>query len=410
MSSNPGAGNRSPAKNTGASSVSGRSGPIPRGATPEAQQAPGEAAPAKSAVDSRSPGAPPGARSERRGTPPTAASRLFVDPVLLARPMRRLRSRMPWLFRRGWALVIVTLLVTSAAVGVSGLKSASYSSDAILLVNPGATKTSPGSSQEAQALAATYAGLIPSDNAVLSAVSAATGLTEAQVKNGTTVTVLNGTSLLDLRFSTTLPSTATVGVTAMSRAISGERPATSAIPAGTMTVIHGASTPVSHARKLVEVVVLGLMLGLVLGAVIVIIWDRADARFDRPGQVTGQLGIPARSLQHLNTDAATAMTERWRSLAMIDEPTIALLSGVVGMQDSTEIVGRRLARVAPNAHLRTGGAPGDENGDGIAQMANLTILLIPREARVRAVLRSVDFLGQIGVRPAWALMVDESLL
>jgi|GEM_PF-2435271 len=324
--------------------------------------------------------------------------------------MRGLRRRVPWLFRRGWVLVIVTLLVTATAVGLSGLKSATYSSDAILLVNPGATNTSPGSSQEAQALAATYAGLIPSDNAVLSAVSAATGLTQAQVKNGTSVTVVNGTSLLDLRFSSKLPSTTAAGVNAISRAVSGEHPATSSIPAGTMALVRGASTPVSHAAKLVEVVLLGLVLGVLLGAVIVIVWERADARFDRPGQVAGQLGIPTRSFEDLNVDSAAAMTDRWRSLAIIDDPTIALLSVVAGMQDTAEIVGRRLARLAPNLDLGTGGAPGDENGDRVAQFANLTVLLIPREVRVRAVLRSVNFLEQVGVRPAWALMVDESLL
>ena len=323
--------------------------------------------------------------------------------------MRRFRRRAPWLFRRGWLLVIVTLLVTITAFAVSSHKSATYSSDAILLVNPGATTTSPGSSQEAQALASTYAGLIPSDNSVLTAVSAATGLTQAEVKSGTSVTVVNGTSLLDLKFTSARPSTTAAGVTAISRAISAEHPATTAIPAGTIAVVHGASPPVSHARSLAEVVVIGLLLGLLLGAVIAIIWERADARFDRPGQVAGQLGIPARSLRNLNVDSTSAMTDRWRSLAIIDKPTIALLSAVVGMQDTTESVGQGLARLAPNINLLAGGAPGDENGDRIAQFANLTVLLIPREARVRAVLRSVHFLEQIGVRAAWALMVDEKL-
>ena len=429
-----GAGDRSPANKTGASSASDRLRPIPPGPAPAPSTGPtverdrkrdapkaasangelasAEAAPANGATGSRARETTSGGGSERRGIPPAASSssQLFVDPKKLSRVLRRLRIRMPWLFRRGWVLVMVTLLVTATAVGVAGLKHTTYSSDAILLVNPGATNTSPGSSQEAQGLAATYAGLIPSDSTVLNVVSAATGLTQNQVKTGTSVTVVNGTSLLDLRFTANAPSVTTAGVNAMSRAISGAHPATAAIPAGTMTVIHGASAPVSHAKKLVEIVILGLLLGLLLGAVIVTIWERADARFDRPGQLTGQLGIPARSLQHLNADSATAMTERWRSLATGDDPTIALLSGVVGMQETTETVGQRLAEVAPNAHIRTGGAPGDENGDRIAQLASLTVLLVPREAKVRAVHRSVDFLEQIGVRPAWALIVDESLL
>ena len=405
MPGKPEAADRSPAKSSGESSASDRLQPIPPGPIPDGRRSPGAAGPGTGAT-----------RPEGQGTPPAAGHGPeedfpFAAPTQRFRgQMHRLRSRMPWLFRRGWVLVVVTVLVTATAVGVSGLKSATYSSDAILLVNPGATNTSPGSSQEAQALASTYAGLIPSDNAVLGAVSAATGLTQDEVKSGATVTVVNGTSLLDLRFSNTRASTAVAGVTAMSQAISGKHPVSAAIPAGTMTVVHGASAPASHTRKLIEVVIIGLLLGLLLGAVIVTVWERADARFDRPGQVTGQLGIPARSLRHLNIDSATAMSERWRTLAIIDRPIIALLSGVVGMQDTTEIVGRRLAELAPNEQCRIGGAPGDENGDRVAQFTNLTVLLIPREARVREVLRSVEFLGQIGVVPAWALMIDEKLL
>ena len=403
MAGNPGAGDRSPDSTKSGTPTSDLVRKIPPKGAIAGQ-------PARRAVTAGSE-SPVGRRDAGTGTRDTsgAASDLMLPPRSVG-IVGTLRPRVPWLFRRGWVLVIVTLLVTLTAVGVSGLKGTTYSSDAILLVNPGATNTSPGSSQEAQALAATYAGLIPTDYAVLRAVSQATGLTQAQVKSGTTVTVVNGTSLLNLRFSSPRATTAVVGVTAMSEAISGAHPATVAIPAGTMAVVHGASTPVGHSKKLIEVVILGILIGLLLGAVIVIVWERADARFDRPGQVTGQLGIPTRSLGHLNTDSAMAMTDRWRSLAIIDEPTIALLSGVTGMQATTAVVGRELASLAPSVHLRAGGAPGDENGDRVAQFANLTVLVIPREARVRAVLRSVDFLSQIGVRPAWALMVDEDLV
>jgi capsular polysaccharide biosynthesis protein len=322
-------------------------------------------------------------------------------------PLTRMRSRVPWLFRRGLVLIIAVIVTTGSALGIASVKQATYTSDAILLVNPGATNTSPGSSQEAQALAATYAGLIPSDNAVLHAVASATGLSLADVKTGTSVIVVNGTSLLDLRFTAQSAQGATAGVDAMSQAISAGQPVTQAIPAGTLTLVRDASTPISHVQKTSTVVALGLVLGLVLGAVIMIIWERADARFDKPRQIADILGIPARTLDSLNVDSAAAMLNHWKALAQRNDPQIALLSAVPGMTKSTESVGQRFAVISPDMHLRVGGAPGEENGDRVAQVADITVLLVPREARVRLVQQSRDYLAQLGIRPTWALMISD---
>ena len=318
-----------------------------------------------------------------------------------------MRSKVPWLFRRGLVLIVTVVVTTATAIAVSSAKQATYSSDAILLVNPGATSASPGSSQEAQALAATFAGLIPSDNALLRAVASATGHSPAEVKAGTTVTVVNGTSLLDLRFTAHSPTGATTGVSAMSQAISGSRPATRAIPSGTITVVRDAGPPISHAQKPATAAALGLMLGLFLAAVIMIIWERADARIDKAGQITALLGVPARSLDSLNVDSAAAMLDHWKSSTQREGPKIALLSAVPGMNESTEDAGRRLGRLAPGMQLLVGGAPGEENGDRVAQLADVTVLLVPREARVRAVQQSRDYLEQLGIQPNWALMVSE---
>ncbi len=318
-----------------------------------------------------------------------------------------LRSKAPWLFRRGLVLIVVVVVTTATALAVSSAKQATYSSDAILLVNPGATPTSPGSSQEAQALAATFAGLIPSDNALLHAVASATGLSLAQAKSGTSVTVVNGTSLLDLRFTAQNPTGATTGVSAMSQAISGITPATRAIPSGTITVVRDAGPPISHAQKPATAAALGLILGLFLAAVIMIIWERADARIDKAGQITASLGVPARSLDSLNVDSAAAMLDHWKSSTQREDPKIALLSAVPGMHQSTVSAGRRLGRLAPGMQLLVGGAPGEENGDRVAQLADVTVLLVPQEARVRAVQQSRDYLEQLGIQPTWALMISE---
>src|SRR5664279_1491745 len=140
-----GAGDRSPANKTGSSSASDRLRPIPpvpapapstgptverdrkrdapKDASANGELASAEAAPANGATGSRARETTSGGGSERRGIPPaSSSSQLFVDPKKLSRVLRRLRIRMPWLFRRGWVLVMVTLLVTATAVGVAGLK------------------------------------------------------------------------------------------------------------------------------------------------------------------------------------------------------------------------------------------------------------------------------------------------
>jgi len=174
-----------------------------------------------------------------------------------------------------------------------------------------------------------------------------------------------------------------------------------------VTVVRDAGPPVSHAQKPATAVALGVILGLFLAAMIMIIWERADARFDKAGQITASLGVPARSLDSLNVDSAAAMLDHWKSSTERDDPKIALLSAVPGMNESTEGAGRRLGHLAPDMQVLVGGAPGEENGDRVAQLADITVLLVPREARVRTVQQSRDYLEQLGIRPTWALMVSE---
>ena len=300
--------------------------------------------------------------------------------------------------------VVIALVV---AVGIASNKHATYSADAILLVNPGASATSPGSPQEAQGLAATYAGLIPNDSAVLGAVASATGLTPSQVQSETTVTVVNGTSLLDIRFTDASSITAKVGVTAMATAISGKTPVTKAIPGGTVTITREASGVTTHATKLSTIALLGLLLGLLLGAVIIIVWERADARFDAPGQVSGALGIPARSFDSLNPGSVTALLDRWKTLALHEPATVALISAVPGIKDSTALVAHRIGlRATSDMALIAVGAPGTEGGDSEAHRADLSVLVVPRGAPVRQVHQALQLLAHLGVHPSWALMVN----
>jgi capsular polysaccharide biosynthesis protein len=383
-------------------------------------------------------------------------------------PRRSLRDRFPWLFRRAWVIVVCTVLVVVAAFTASRHQRATYTANAILLVKPGATKSSPGAPQEAQALAATYAGLIPNDSSVVATVAAATGLSTPQVARDTTVTVINGTSLLNIRFTAATAAEALQGANAMADSLSGATPVTTAIPGGTVTVTKPATDATRHLTSKTVVLGLSLLLGLLLGGVITIIWERTDARFDKPEQITDELGIPARALAALNDVAVLAVMRQWRTLALHragdDEghvPRVALVPAVPrvrqrvarlaemlkaaawpgSMKISTSIAdarseellleqgssfqnalvaaagsaernglqGRlpRPGAVGPPSYgleVLVGGQPGTEGGEAVSQQAHVTVLVVPAGSRVKEVRRSVALLAELGSTPVWTLM------
>lgn len=378
----------------------------------------------------------------------------------------RLRGRVPWLLRRGWVIVVCVILVVAVAGVASRHQRATYSATSILLVNPGATGASPGGAQEAGALATTYAGLIPNDSAVVSAVASATGLTPSEVSSATTVTVTSGTSILNVRFTASTPTTALRGADAMADAVSGKHPVTATIPSGAVFLMQHPASATRHLTSKSTILGLSVLLGLLLGAVLTIIWERADARFDKPEQVTDELGIPARSSAALSDESALAIMRQWRSLALHrmgvvegHAPRVALVpatpraaasvtslaemlvaSALRGsMRVSASIADARSEDLAPqnpwssgsdlaegggsrngaqdrelyappaspsspDLELLVGGQPGGEGGEAVSQQAHVTVLVIPVGSRVREVRRVVSLLAELGSLPVWAIM------
>lgn len=363
--------------------------------------------------------------------------------------------RVPWLARRSWVIVLVTVLVTLIAAALTIGKPVTYSANAILLVSPGASATSPGSAAEAQGLAITYSGLIPKDSAILHSVASVMKLTKADVQNDLSVTVVNGTSLLDIQFTANSPRGALTGASTVAAAITGTPPASRAIPSGTVSTTDPPTSTTRHATKSLLVILVGLVLGFLLGIIAMIVWERADPRFDRAGQITGALNIPARSLRGLSEISSESLIERWRVLSKHHPARIALVAGVPGITGAVIELSHRLAQTSPlnttfevaidsrvamssspapglpiidpnfdsklrlkdaNQHVEPSsisdlvflpsGNPGTESGEVVAQNADLAVLVVPRGARVREVREAFVLLRQIGVRPKWALLVD----
>ena len=391
-------------------------------------------------------------------------ARSVASPVSMAG--RRLRGRVPWAFRHGWILVVCVIVVVAAASVASRHQRPTYSATSIVLVNPRPGPTTPGAAQEAQGLAATYASLIPNDAAVVSAVASKTGLTPAEVTKATTVTVTSGTSILNVKFTASTAAVALRGADAMADSISGAHPVTATIPSGAVLLTQHPAAATRHLTSKTTILGLSVLLGLLLGTVLLIIWERADARFDKPEQITDGLGIPARSPATLSDASVLAIMRQWRGLALHRmgaleglAPRVALVPAIprsagnvtalaemlVGsalrgsMRVSASIADARSEDLAPQSpwagtsepvaggaasrngtkgrapvpttpttpdlELLVGGQPGVEGGEAVSQQAHVTVLVVPVGSRVREVRRAAALLAELGSLPVWALMV-----
>jgi len=349
--------------------------------------------------------------------------------------LHRLRARVPWLFRRAWIVVLCACLAGVLAQFAFPHRAVTYTASAVLLVNPGANASSPGSAQEAANLAATYAGLIPTDDAIVRSVVTATGLASSGVGHDLAVTVQNGTSLLVVSFTSTSPAVALRGANAIARAISAPHPVTSAIAVGTLVVTKQATSAVRHSTNSSFILGLGVALGALLGVILAVALERADPRLDQAPEVVELLGIPTRLVPGLSDVSAAAIMRQWQAETAKRAPRVAFVGATPQIGDRVVDVAGRFTLSAdgvgpsavisrprdreatpsvehhngnrPSIELIAGGAPGAEAGEVTAQQGDLVVLVIVQETKVRTLQRSVAVLSGLGISPSWALLTTK---
>src|SRR5580658_1704310 len=114
----------------------------------------------------------------------------FAPPTQHAVVARSTRRKIPtWLFRRSWLLVLALVAGTAGGFLAAKSSSTSYSATATLVVQSGAGKAGPGSANDAQALATTYAALIPKDQDILQTVAHSLGVSTSAVSAHLSVSV-----------------------------------------------------------------------------------------------------------------------------------------------------------------------------------------------------------------------------
>lgn len=347
--------------------------------------------------------------------------------------MRRPESKLLSVaLRRGWVVLAAVAAVTAVAVAVGSARPGSTLAQAVGVVPAGATDESPGNATQATQLAQTYVQAIPLDGAVLSAVGRAVGRSSSEVAARVTVVGDPETSVLLLRYEDSDRARALVGTNALLQAVTGDAPNARSVAPQSLVLVRGPrvlrETSAASDRTTVPV---GVLLGLVLGLVLIVAWERSDPRIDSAGELANAAGTPATALGDVAPGNIDALLERWRRLAGdgAGPHVVALLAGTRRAEPLVASAAHGLASLsASNGQLLrlgtappvpgserglvvvTGGAPGSPAaGEAVAADAAVVVVTVPRGARATELRESLHVLDQFGARPTWALLVRRSI-
>jgi capsular polysaccharide biosynthesis protein len=266
---------------------------------------------------------------------------------------------LPMLRRRWWLLVIAAAAVVLAAYSVVNAQSDSHTARALTLVPAGSTSNAPGSATDAEQLAATYAALIPQDDALTKALGRELGLSPQDVEKRIGVVNTSDTALLELSFKDENPEQALAGARAFAEnAADGGSPN---IPPKTLNVARLPTEAMSDGPgQGSSSLLLGLILGLFVGGIAMVFLERADARADDPADAEDALGLPATRLTNRTLGSQVALAERWRSMATREPACVAFVPASAAGERVADIAANALAAAARERGARVAVRPATE--------------------------------------------------
>ena len=357
--------------------------------------------------------------------------------------------------RPGNAGVILACAVAVAMLAyfVAAARSTTYKAEALGVVVSSASLTP----DQANRLAVTYASLIPKDAAIRQRVAAALETTRADA--GSRISAVNDseTSLLRLRYRGASAEDAVAGARATLLSLTGGNPVSPNIAPRSVGVVQ---FPVraTASKNVTSSVVVGVLLGLGLGALLVIALERGDPRIENADELEELLGCPVSSFEPLSDIGVHALVDRWRGIAGESAIRVALLPAREGFDREVRQVTLRLAKAEDGAELLAlrprddpetslgpyqastngndrkastnaqsrrkaserspakhrdrrlilvaGHVPGEERGgEALAMLCDVTVLVVPRLIRRSEVESAVNVLAKFGARPEWMILV-----
>jgi capsular polysaccharide biosynthesis protein len=346
--------------------------------------------------------------------------------------------------RRGWVLVVTFLVATGCAYVVASHRGETYSAESTAVV--AASPNSLLTPDQAITLAGTYAVLIPKDTAVLRSVATRLGTSVPDVRKRISVFNTMQTALLLIDYRGTSAANSVAGATAALTAIAGTYPVSPNIIPGSVGAVQ-APTTASASKSVTALVALGAILGIALGALLMVIWERVDPRIDRPEDLSQEVGSPTSPVSAMSQSGVNALVARWKALADHGPSKVALVPVTADVRPDLPNVALRLSQVAVNgSDVQRNGPSSWGNGacEDILAGEDLTqpireirdmapvmivcevpspdltalksimecdlVVLVARRGTSRAALReSLDSLTEFGVSPKWAIFLGPSL-
>jgi capsular polysaccharide biosynthesis protein len=343
--------------------------------------------------------------------PPAAAPVTVAAPAVASVPegsvARRAGRKAPtWVLRRSWLLVLALLAGTAGGFLAAAGSTTSYSATSTLVVQSGAGRAGPGSANDAQALATTYAALIPKDQAILQRVAADLHTSTSAVAQHLSVSVELGTSLLLVKYSAPSAAQAVTGSTLLARTVAGSAAPTPAIASGSVVIVQLPSAGIAGGALHKYGAPIGALFGLLLGIVLVLAAERADPRIDDTFTLGRAAGCPAASVpEDLSVpELARALTRSTGGATL----TVVPLSG----PDSgpTLALARRLLAALPATSAGSPVAVGPSFAAGAIELSRgsgPTILVLSGGRRLRDVCAAAERLRLMGRPPVWAVLVGK---
>lgn len=337
--------------------------------------------------------------------------------------------------RRGWILIPAVLGVTAVLYGLSSSRETTVLGETLVVAPTGATSKTPGNALQAAKLAQTYTLLIPEDGGVIKAVAAAVERSESDIASRITAVGAPDTFLIRLRYEDDDQERAIEGTRALAQAVASDPPAARGVAPGSLKVVRLPRVTDVQTVDTGPVIPIGVFLGLCLGLLLMIAWERADPRVDDDESVALGLICPATRVSHLSEASIGPLLDRWIRLAgngadtrltprvgllagspraeSLVEPTASLIVSmaarvgrVVAVRDAREDDGKIIA--GADLELLVGGAPGSAAaGEIVAENSSFSVFVVKRGSNIGELEAGASVLRQFGSRLGWALFVDD---
>jgi hypothetical protein len=317
------------------------------------------------------------------------------------------------LLRRGWLVPLAAAAAAAIAVSVNRAFPRDYVASSSIVVPafaPGSAKDGPKYADEADKLAVTYAAVIPLDPDIRNAVGRSVGLLPGDASSRMSVVNPPATAVLTLSYRGSSEQDALDGARALRSAVldgdSRAVPRQSVMPLRSVAIT-------TRPREAATMAAIGIVLGSLLGLVLMIGWDRFDARIDDVETLREAGARPATAFNSITLTSTPILLERWRELGATRRPRIALVPLTSSAQSMATELARQMAALTDHAAGRL------DIGDGFAVVvetplsrrrpvavspADLFILVVTRGSRVTRLRSAVNRLAEVGADPGWLLL------